>query len=223
MSTVYQAIQASPRNPEGNYVHEERSSEDGTPLLNKKQEMTNNAARQGHTHKRNSHYENAQQNNTTVDFTEVARILKSQDKCEKRHLRQALDKYFKDWKQKNDQVPASSFVYSSKHLPSYLVNSIMEVFYQLDINGTGRVSMMDFRNICEILHLPIVAEEKETSYKKKGTSSLEENKCRNDQIQTIWTENQHPFLDLCVNKKKLSLSTEEFRICLLEQWVLHRF
>merc|ERR1712106_632078 len=68
VSTVYQAIQDSHRNPEGNYVHEERSSEDGTPLLHKKQEMIKSATRQEHTHKRNSHYENAQQNNTTVDF-----------------------------------------------------------------------------------------------------------------------------------------------------------
>merc|ERR1711892_807582 len=226
VSTLYNAIQASHPEGDSESIHEESTSKDENAenanlrigTLARSHKVTSNLGRQGHKHRRSSYHENIQLNNTIAAFTEVENMLKSKDKDLHGNLRQTLDKYFNDWKQNNDKVPPSSFVYSSKHLPSYLVNSIMEVFCQLDRNGTGNVCMMDFQNICEILHLGISTEEQGSKYKKKLTSSLTEPTSRNDQIKEIWTEGQQPFWDLCVNKNKQSLNTEEFRICLLEQW-----
>ena len=127
--------------------------------------------------RRNSEYENCKR----YDCTEVERSVSNRSNS---HLTQSLEKYFYDF---NQAVP-SSYAEASTQLPFYLENSIMEVFYQLDINGTRKVSMKDFMLFCEILDIQIACGDKQ------------------------------PFWQLSVNRKKLFLNAAEFKICLLEQW-----
>ena len=87
----------------------------------------------------------------------------------------------------------------------------MEVFYQLDTNQTGKVSIQDLRYLCEVLDINIVDQLSSSKY-YQGKANLPESK------NMLWTDHQRPLWDLCEHKKKESLSAEEFRICLLENW-----
>ena len=218
--------QANNINKHGNseLICEERSYQDTNTGSLDKYSRTRNLRKhdvsrksRSHKYKKSSYHENIQLNNTIAAFTEVENMLKSKDKDVYTILRQALDRYFKDLKLKNDQFPPGSFVYSAKHLPSYLIHSIMEIFYQMDKNETGKVSIMDFKKCCKILHLDFSTEDRRSKYKQKRTSSLKEPTCRSDQI---WTGGQQPYLDLFVIKNQQNLNIEEFSICLLEQWAI---
>ena len=80
---------------------------------------------------RTSHYDNSALTTTAEHWTKEETTL--QHKTLK--LKQSLDRYLQDLRQKNVSL-LPSIVYSSKDIPCYLINSITEVFHHLDIAGT---------------------------------------------------------------------------------------
>ena len=100
-----------------------------------------------------------------------------------------------------------------------LDNSIMEVFYQLDTNESGKVSIQDFIHLCEVLKINFVDADWIPSLKDdEGEKNLPESKSRDKKINILWTDNQRPFWDLFAHTRKESLNAEEFKICLHENW-----
>ena len=118
-------------------------------------------------------YENYPLNNTGTDFAVVERIMKNKNRNRyKHHVTHALEKYFKD------QGLPRSFVDVCKHLRCYLDNSIMEVFYKLDTNETGKVSIQDFKQLCEVLDINIEDGEHLATLKERK-ANLPERQSRN--------------------------------------------
>ena len=235
VSTVYQGLQDKDRHQEerpglvnedhgyGAILNKNHGKKTRNVNLDNVQDTWNGKDRKGHKHKtkqRGFKQRTSQYQNTLPDFRVVERIMQNQNRNKyTHHLTHAIEKYFKDFSNTSDQDLPRSFVDASKHLPCYLDNSIMEVFYQLDTNQTGKVSMKDFIHVCEVLEINIVdGDHLSSSQDYEGKATLPKSKSRNEKLNKLWTEDQRPLWDLCVNKKKESLNAEEFKICLLENW-----
>ena len=214
VSTVYHTLESNARLDNGDYEH----TTDGKiehlqrylstmPTLDRRQAQDKDKIR-------TSLYENSALITTAEHCSQEETSLQQKTL----DLKKSLDRYLQDLRQKNVSL-VPSIVYSSKEIPCYLINSITDVFHHMDTTGTGKVSTLDFRNICKSLN--ISAFEQDSSITQEGRSHLPGS--RNDKINKIWTEGQFPYWELCVRKNKVNLNAEDFRICLLEQWTTKHF